>query len=109
DSRTGMVHYPFAFEEGRRVFVDPTPVRGFTQHVARTRETLVINENMAEAMQRFGSKVVPGTRVPREQAFVPMFAGDQVRGVISVHDVEKENAFSESDIRLLQTFANTMG
>jgi GAF domain-containing protein/CheY-like chemotaxis protein len=109
DAKTGMVHYPFAFEEGRRVFVDPTPLKGFTQHVVQTRELLVINENVAAAREEFGSSLLPGTRAAKAQMFVPMFAGDHVHGVISVQDVEKENAFSESDVRLLQTFANTMG
>jgi GAF domain-containing protein len=109
DAKAGRVYYPYAFEEGRRVFVDPTPLRGFTRHVVQTRETLVINENMQEAILKYGSRTLPGTRTSKSQMFVPMFAGDQVRGVIAVQDVEKEHAFSESDTRLLQTFANTMG
>ena len=52
DPQTDLVHYPVHVRErqadrhrvGRR-----SPERGFAAHVLRTRETLVINENMAQA------------------------------------------------------------
>ena len=34
---------------------------GFTGHVARTRETLVINENMEAAKRKYGSTTLPRT------------------------------------------------
>jgi GAF domain-containing protein len=37
-----------------------------------------------------------------------MLVGDQVTGILSLQNTEKENAFSESDVRLLQTFASSM-
>ena len=39
---------------------------------------------------------------------VPLVAGDQARGLISSVDMEREHAFSDSDVRLLQTLANSM-
>ena len=39
---------------------------------------------------------------------VPLVAGDQARGVIRLMDMEHEHAFSDSDVRLLQTLANSM-
>jgi GAF domain-containing protein len=39
---------------------------------------------------------------------VPLVASDQTRGVIELGDTERENAFSASDVRLLQTLANAM-
>src|SRR4029079_7835965 len=35
-------------------------------------------------------------------------AGDQTRGLIGLVDLENEHAFSDSDVRLLQTLANSM-
>ena len=35
-------------------------------------------------------------------------AGDQARGLIDLIDMEHEHAFRESDVRLLQTLANSM-
>ena len=39
---------------------------------------------------------------------MPLVAGDQARGLISLVDMEREHAFGESDVRLLQTLANSM-
>src|SRR5438132_4360954 len=39
---------------------------------------------------------------------VPLVAGDQVRGIIDLVDMEREHAFSDADLRLLQTLANSM-
>ncbi len=41
-------------------------------------------------------------------AAVPLVVGDQARGLIELSDYEREHAFSQSDVRLLQTLANSM-
>jgi signal transduction histidine kinase/DNA-binding response OmpR family regulator/putative methionine-R-sulfoxide reductase with GAF domain len=81
---------------------------GFAAHLLRTRETVVINENMAQAVEKFGSFVLPGTQMEKSAVYVPLVAGDQVRGLINLIDMEREHAFSESDVRLLQTLAGSM-
>ena len=40
--------------------------------------------------------------------FVPMVVGDSVRGYVSLQNLDRENAFSDSDVRLLSTLANSM-
>nr|MBA2499088.1 response regulator [Chitinophagaceae bacterium] len=44
----------------------------------------------------------------KSAVFVPMIVGDVVRGSVSLQNVEKENAFSEADLRLLTTLTNSM-
>ena len=44
----------------------------------------------------------------KSAVYVPLVAGDQARGVIGLMDMEHEHAFSDSDVRLLQTLANSM-
>ena len=39
---------------------------------------------------------------------MPLVVGDQARGLITLIDMEREHAFSDSDVRLLQTLANSM-
>jgi signal transduction histidine kinase/DNA-binding response OmpR family regulator len=39
---------------------------------------------------------------------VPLVAGDQARGIIRLMNMEHEHAFTDSDVRLLQTLANSM-
>jgi GAF domain-containing protein/CheY-like chemotaxis protein/tetratricopeptide (TPR) repeat protein len=110
DPKTDLIHYPYTYESGQRLTLASEPLggTGFAAHVLRTRETLVLNENMADAMAKHGSYVLEGTQVEKSAVLVPMVVGDQARGVISMADVEREHAFSDSDVRLLQTLANSM-
>ena len=48
----------------------------------------------------------PATR--RSAVYVPLVAGESARGVLVLSDLEREHAFSESDVRLLQTIAGSM-
>ncbi|MBL0335630.1 MAG: GAF domain-containing protein [Chitinophagaceae bacterium] len=54
-------------------------------------------------------KAVPGTQYPKSAVYVPLVIGEKVTGYTSLQNIDKENAFSDSDIRLLETLANTMG
>ena len=110
DPKTNQLHFPYVYEDGKRISIDSIAVsgRGFSGHVLRTRETLVVNENMTAAMAKYGSFAHPGTKAEKSLVMVPLIVGDQVRGTIDLVDMEREHAFSESDVRLLQTLANSM-
>ncbi len=110
DPHTNLVHFPYAYENGKAIIIEsvPLPNEGFTAHVFRTRKTLVINENMAKEVGKYGSYLHPGTNMEKSAVYVPLIAGDQVRGLIELVDIQREHAFSDSDVRLLQTLANSM-
>ncbi len=110
DPQANLIHYPYVYENGQRIAIESHPLRdkGFAAHVLRTREALIINENMAQAMEKYGSYTLPGTQMDKSAAFVPLVAGDQARGLINLKDMEREHAFSDADVRLLQTLANSM-
>src|ERR1044071_3169779 len=90
DPRTNLIHYPYAYENGRRISLDSHPLgqTGFGAHVLRTRETLVVNENMAQTMAKYGSVSLPGTEMEKSTVIVPLIVGDQTRGTISLADME---------------------
>jgi len=110
DPETNLMHFPYTYELGERIAIPsrPLPPNGFTPHVLRTRETLVVNENMDKEAEKYGSFTVPGTSDQKSMVLVPLVTGDQARGLISLGDVHREHAYSESDVRLLQTLANSM-
>ncbi|HEY5903569.1 MAG TPA: GAF domain-containing protein, partial [Anaerolineales bacterium] len=110
DPATNLIHYPYAYENGERISVRPSNLgkTGFDAHVLGTRSTLVINENMLQQVERLGSRVIPGTQMEKSAIYVPLLVGDQPRGLINLSNMEQEHAFSESDVRLLQTLANSM-
>ncbi len=110
DPKTNLVHYPYMYENGERIFLESSPPgdTGFEAHIIRTRETLVINENMAQEVEKYGSFTLPGTELEKSAVFVPLVVGDQARGMVDLVDMQHEHAFSESDVRLLTTLANAM-
>ena len=111
DPKTNLLHFPYVYENGERITIDSILLteQGFSPHVLRTRETLVINENALQEMAKYGSYVLPGSQhLEKSTIFVPLVVGDQARGLINLVNIEREHAFSESDVRLLQTLANSM-
>jgi PAS domain S-box-containing protein len=110
DPNTNMEYFPYCYENGIRIKVepDPLPEKGISAHILRTRETIVINENMSKVAEQYGSYTMPGTQAEKSAVYVPLIVGDQGRGLICLINMEREHAFSESDVRLLQTLANSM-
>jgi signal transduction histidine kinase len=110
DPKTGLIRCPYCVQRGKRLSLDPYPVpeRGFSTHVLRTRETLVINDNIDGAYEKYGGQVLPGTRREKSCVWVPLVVGEEARGIVNLFDSEREHAFSDSDVRLLQTLANSM-
>ena len=107
DPYTGLVEFPYIYENGQRVAVDPLPVSGMTAHLLGTRKTLVINDFLdEEALDLLPA--LPGTSVEKSAVYVPLVWGGEVRGIVSIADYEREHAFSESDVRLLETLAAAM-
>jgi len=84
--------------------IQPIPLgQGLTSHVIRTKEVLLLNENTEEEARRLGAKVI-GV-VPKSLLAVPLLLGDEIIGVISIQDPEKERAYDETHVRQLTTLA----
>ena len=105
---TRLIEFPYIYDAGRRITIDPTPLGGISAHVLSTRETLLIQENMAEQITKYGASTIPGTQMEKSALYVPLVWGDEARGLVSISDYQREYAFSDSDVRLLQTLAGTM-
>jgi PAS domain S-box-containing protein len=107
DHAAGLVHPHYFYEKGQRFFPDPFPFTGLIKHQISTRETVVINERFEAKVKEFGM-VLPAGVFAKSAIFVPLLAGNNVFGSISLQNIDRENAFSESDVRLLETLANSM-
>jgi GAF domain-containing protein/DNA-binding response OmpR family regulator len=105
---TGLIEFPYIYDAGKRITVEPIPMGGMTAHVLGNRQTLLIQEDMAGETARLGAFVIPGTQMEKSALYVPLVWGDEARGLVSISNYEREHAFSESDVRLLQTLAGTM-
>ncbi len=109
DAQTNLLHWPYAIDGGQRIDVEPIPLGpGFTAHIISTRQPLVVNQDMEKRTGELSSFVIPGTTQNQSFLGVPILAGDQVIGVITLEDPH-ENAYPESSVRLLTTFAANLG
>jgi PAS domain S-box-containing protein len=107
DEATGLLHDMYIIEDGERLQSTPYLPSGISKHVLETHEPLLINENLADEMERRGSYVAVG-RAPKSVLFVPLVAGGRATGLISLQNVDREHAFAESDQQLLETLAGSL-
>ena len=107
DPKTNLFSYPYTIERGQRFQDDPTAPYGFRLHVLQTGKPLVLNQDVARLREEYGNQILSGEGA-KSGIFMPMIVGSSVTGIISLQNLDQENAFSDSDVRLLQTLANSM-
>jgi PAS domain S-box-containing protein len=107
DEATGLMHFPYVLERGKRLHAEPAPPGGFTRHVLETRETLLITENVDGESERYGAVRSAG-EAPKSVLFVPLVVGGKAMGALSLQNVDREHAFTESDEQLLETLAGSL-
>ncbi len=111
DPQTDRMHYPYSYYKGKKHRVTSAPLgdQGFAPHVIRTRKTFVIDENLEGESKRYGSHMlIDGVPMPKTQVMVPLVVGQQAHGILVLLDMERERAFSKSDVQLLETLAGSM-
>ena len=108
DHETGLEHYHYAIERGSPLNIDPRPIIWANKKLIETKQSLLINKNYAETAKKFGGTGVGKGLPPKSALFVPMFVGDLVKGSVSLQNVDREDAFTEADLRLLTTLTNSM-
>src|SRR5690348_14489028 len=111
DRASNMISMPYYLEHGERFPVATMPLAGgFTAQVIRTRETLVIARDLLQRGRELGARLIGDDSTPdvgQSYIGVPILIGEEARGVVALYS-PKEDAFGESEVRLLTTLANTM-
>jgi PAS domain S-box-containing protein len=107
DRAANLVHYRYLIEKGERQFVPPRAPAGFSGHILKTCEPLLLNQVTDELRARYGSRILTGSSV-KSWLGVPLVRSDQAIGVITLQNGDRENAFSEADTRLLKTLSLNM-
>ncbi|MCU0485118.1 MAG: SpoIIE family protein phosphatase [Anaerolineales bacterium] len=110
DPVTDKVFHHYAIERGQHLHIQGWhPIDSSRKRIIQTRRPYMIN--LAEILQVVSAgtmQVVPGTELPKSWLGVPMLVGSEARGVVSLQNLDKENAFSKSDIDLLNTLTNSL-
>ncbi|HET7473875.1 MAG TPA: GAF domain-containing protein [Candidatus Limnocylindrales bacterium] len=109
DFEAGVTHYPYTIERGVRFPDEPTPISVTTQELLRTRAPLLINRDIAGWFESRGGSSAPiQGEAAKAMLVAPMIVGDEIRGRISLQNLDQEDAFSEADVRLLTTLASSL-
>ncbi|MBN1453428.1 MAG: GAF domain-containing protein [Anaerolineales bacterium] len=107
---TSQIDHRYMIERGERIhFNKPVPIDKFRQRVVKTHQPWLINRDYQKITIEIGEEPVLEGEEPKSLLFVPMIVGEEVTGIISLQNLDVENAFSESDVRLLSTIAASMG
>src|SRR5215212_7553155 len=108
DRASGLASIPYNFEMGQRFSTNPYPFTGLHKELMQHGKTVLINENAEQKIKEMGMVQLSGTQVSKSLLFVPLNSGNEVNGAISLQNIEREHAFSEADVRLLETLASSM-
>lgn len=107
DLDTRTEHFNYVFENGEKFDLPSRPISSMRQLIIDKQQTIYI-ETEAAARNEYGIVALGDTKMPKSLLFVPLLSGNDVRGYVSLQNIDIEHAFSTADIRLLETLANSM-
>ncbi|MGZ5716197.1 MAG: GAF domain-containing protein, partial [Caldimonas sp.] len=108
DHAKGVEVFTYNWEKGVYDDAPPRPLNGLRRYLIATRRTLFDNHVTQEAADRFEAEPIGDTPLPRSAIFVPMVVGDEVKGYVSIQNVDRYEAFTDTDVRLLETLTGSL-
>ncbi len=106
-----VVHFVYTIERGVRYPDDPRPIANSVRGLAmETRRPVKVDRDLRgfAADHGFDWYIQDGTEEPKSAVWVPLVAGDEPRGVISLQNLDREAAFTDADVELLMTIAASL-
>ncbi|MFM8423833.1 MAG: GAF domain-containing protein, partial [Chloroflexota bacterium] len=109
DEKANLIHPLYTFEHGYRIMAEPYPPSpgGLFETMKKDRQPIAVNT--AEYISKTGGEVIPGTDMSKSLVTVPIISSDRVLGSLMLENYERENAFGESELRLLTTVSASLG
>ncbi|MFL5770551.1 MAG: GAF domain-containing protein [Chloroflexota bacterium] len=108
DRETGLVHFPYTIERGVRFPDEPIALRGFRKRVIDSGKPTMIREAELLAEVAAGEASIIQGEQPKSILLAPLDAGPTAAGVISLQNLDRDGAFSDSDMELLTTLAASL-
>lgn len=105
DHEHEIQHTPYCFLK-QRFAIEPHPYSDFAKTMLdfqRPRMYCNVNEYRA-----IGGAVLESGEEFKSGMNVPLMVGKEIKGMIHIASLDRDNAYNDSDLRLLQTLANSM-
>jgi GAF domain-containing protein len=106
DAETDLVEPMFMVERGVRHYAPPIRPGPIGRRMLETKEAVSI-ATRAE-FQAIGAQTIEGTAASQSGIYAPLVANGKMVGALNIESPDQEHAFTESDLRLLQTLASSM-
>ncbi|NJN43356.1 MAG: GAF domain-containing protein [Anaerolineae bacterium] len=108
DTETNLVHFVYNVEDDERKAYPPLEFGvGMTSRTIQLGRPILINENWKQVAAEYGAYYTDN-RPSKASLSVPLMVGEKAIGVISAQDMERENIFTEADVRQLTIIASNL-
>src|SRR5438046_7831011 len=77
-------------------------------YVLRTNEPFLVSAALQPWRAAHGNESINDCEEAKSVLCAPLIVGDKARGAISLQNLDREHAFSDSDVRLLTTLAGSL-
>jgi GAF domain-containing protein/CheY-like chemotaxis protein len=108
DKASGLINFPYSIEAGKRLYDEPMELFGLRKHVYESKAPLVINRDLEGVATKYGQPPVLSGELAKSAVFVPLITGDEVSGFLMLENLDREDAFSDGDVRLVTTLASSL-
>jgi K+-sensing histidine kinase KdpD/DNA-binding response OmpR family regulator len=105
DYEQGIAHRPYLYEGGQRIEIPSCPIPDDPNHVEK--DSKPVRYDTIKELEAAGITHIEGTAMVESYIAAPLLAGDKYLGLVSLQD-ERPYAFTDADLRLLCTLANSM-
>ena len=102
-----VVRYPYTVERGVRLPGESYPFGLLTHQTINEAKPVVIDDYEAW-IARTGEQTAIEGEAPKSMVFAPLITAGKPFGRISLQNLERTHAFSEADVRLLNTLASSL-
>lgn len=104
DEKTDTVSIPFNYEDNKVTNLESFPLgSGLTSILIRTRKPLLIVKDTEARSRELGARVAG--RPARSWMGAPMLVHDRAIGALILQDLDRENAFTEDNLRFFTALA----
>ncbi|MCK6585684.1 MAG: response regulator, partial [Anaerolineales bacterium] len=108
DPETNTVTAHYVTKGNERVQFPPFPINEFTNKAAMQGKTLVINRRSPILWKKLGSNMTAAEDIPKSVVMVPMIVGRDLIGGITIQNFERENAYDDAMIKMMESIASGM-